>query len=68
MSKCTVESTVSEWYDGVVTKLNDAVDDIAETGNSRIDVEVALEGVGAGASVFVEDNEDDPENSSEDDE
>ena len=59
MSQCTVESTVSEWYDGVVNKLYDAVDNIAETGNSRINnVEVAWEGVDAGVSDFVEDNED----------
>ena len=61
LSQCTVESTVSKWYDGVVTKLYDA----GETGNSRIDAEVAWEGVDAGGSDFVEDNEDDTENSSD---
>ena len=59
LSQCTVESTVSKWYDGVVTKLYDA----GETGNSRIDVEVAWEGVDAGVSDFVEDNEEETENS-----
>ena len=51
LSQCTVE-----W---VVTKLYDA----GETGNSRIDVEVAWEGVDAGVSDFVEDNEEETENS-----
>ena len=49
--------SVSEWYDGV--------DNIVETGNSRINVEVAWEGVDAGGSDFVEDNEDGMENSSD---
>ena len=30
-----VKSTVSEWFDGVVIRLYDAVDDIAETGAWR---------------------------------
>ena len=47
----------------MVNKLYDAVDNIAETGNSRINLEVAWEGVDAGVSDFVEDNEEETENS-----
>ena len=68
---CEVQSdkasvTITSKYDGVVTKLYYAVDDIAQTGDPLIDVEIAGEGGGAGASVetvTVEDNEVDTENS-----
>ena len=68
---CEVQSdkasvTITSKYDGVVTKLYYAVDDIAQTGDPLIDVEIAGEGGGAGASVetvTVEDSEVDTENS-----
>ena len=68
---CEVQSdkasvTITSKYDGVVTKLYYAVDDIAQTGDPLIDVEIAGESGGSGASVetvSVEDNEVEAENS-----
>ena len=68
---CEVQSdkasvTITSKYDGVVTKLYYAVDDIAQTGDPLIDVEIAGESREAGASVetvTVEDSEAEAENS-----
>ena len=63
---CEVQSdkasvTITSKYDGVVTKLYYAVDDIAQTGDPLIDVEVAGE-AGVGDTVAVETSEPEPDN------
>ena len=63
---CEVQSdkasvTITSKYDGVVTKLYYAVDDIAQTGDPLIDVEVAGE-AGAGDTVAVETSDPEPDN------
>ena len=66
---CEVQSdkasvTITSKYDGVVTKLHYAVDDIAQTGDPLIDVEIEGEsGAGEQANVAVEEPDTDAENS-----
>ena len=71
---CEVQSdkasvTITSKYDGVVTKLYYQVDDIAQTGDPLIDVEIQGEADGGDAgsnvaTIAVEDTDVDMENSS----
>ena len=68
---CEVQSdkasvTITSKYDGVVTKLYYQVDDIAQTGDPLIDVEIQGEtegGDGGGTVATVEDTDMDMDNS-----
>jgi len=66
---CEVQSdkasvTITSKYDGVVTKLYYQVDDIAQTGDPLIDVEIAGDGGDVGSNVAtVEDTDVDMDNS-----
>ena len=65
---CEVQSdkasvTITSKYDGVVTKLYYAVDDIAQTGDPLIDVEIEGESGEVNVAVEEQDTDMDSENS-----